>query len=259
MLRAFVFMLIVVSASSASAQSKNATPAKPAQPATPAPGTKQIPPVKPGIAQKTPPRSTEPSVGVRGFFTLGTFVASATDTFEAVLGSNSGLIFGGGAQVLFRKGLYAEVAASRFKREGERVFVGPDQEVFPLGIPLDVTLTPLEFTGGWRYRHCPPPLKGRPVRPCNPRVIPYVGGGWSWYRYQETSDGDDAADEVDERFSGFHILGGAEYKITPLVAIGGEVAWSSIPDALGEGGVSAAFNETNLGGTTLRVKISIGR
>jgi hypothetical protein len=66
-------------------------------------------------------------------------------------------------------------------------------------------------------------------------------------------------DDVDERFSGFHLLGGVEYRAMPWLAVGGELAWSSIADALGEGGVSAAFNETDLGGLTMRLKVSIGR
>jgi hypothetical protein len=32
-----------------------------------------------------------------------------------------------------------------------------------------------------------------------------------------------------------------------------------VPDAIGESGVSKAFNETDLGGTTLRFKITIGQ
>ena len=33
----------------------------------------------------------------------------------------------------------------------------------------------------------------------------------------------------------------------------------TVPDAIGKGGVSQGFNETNLGGTSLRFKITIGR
>ena len=50
-----------------------------------------------------------------------------------------------------------------------------------------------------------------------------------------------------------------EYRALPWLAIGGEVAWSSVPDALGAGGVSAVFGEDNLGGTTIRIKATFGR
>jgi hypothetical protein len=186
--------------------------------------------------------------------------------------------------VLLPWGLYAEVGVWQFKGDGKRVFVGPDQEVFQLGIPLEVTITPIEITGGWRYRHCaapprppsvpqppptpqtaktPPPQAARPAQAraavCAPRFIPFAGGGFSSYKYSETSDFSDPSEDVDERFHGLHVLGGAEYRVTRWVTVGGEVLWSSVPDALGEGGVSAAFNEDNLGGTALRVKISVGR
>lgn len=248
MLRILVMTVAVLGAAPWSYAQTKAAPAKPAQPAKPTP-TQKAP----------PPSTTEPAIGIRGFVTFGRFLARAHDTFDAVLGSNAGPVFGGGATVLLPHGIYAEVSASRFRRDGERIFVGPNQEVFPLGIPLEVTLTPLELTGGWRYRHCPRPIKGRRAAVCQPEFIPYVGGGWSLYRYQETSDSASQDEDVDERFGGFHILGGAEYRVTRWIAVGGELAWSSIPDALGEAGASAAFDENDLGGTTFRVKISIGR
>jgi hypothetical protein len=224
------------------------------------PAFAQDPPTLPPTPTTKPaqPRAPREPIGIRGFVTFGNFRARAADTFDAVLGSNMGLIFGGGAHVLLPGGFYIEASASRFRRDGERVFIAGDQEIFPLGIPLQVTLTPLEITGGWRYRHCPRPVKGR-VAACRPSVIPYVGGGFSSYRYEETSDFSMAEDDVDERFSGFHVLGGVEYRATPLLSVGGELAWSTIADAIGEGGVAAVFNETDLGGITIRLKVSIGR
>lgn len=248
MTRTLIAALLVLCAGSAEAQTKPAPPAKPA-------------PGKPAPAQTRPAQPRPASgIGIRGFATLGSITFQAKESFEATLDSASGPIFGGGVQVLLPRSFYVEVSASRFHREGERVFIGPDpdREVFRLGIPLDVTVIPLEISGGWRYRHCPRTAKPRPGG-CQPKVIPYVGGGFSSYNYQETSDFADDDENVDERFSGFHILGGAEYRIQRLIAIGGEVSWSSIADALGQGGVSAAFDENNLGGTTFRVKISVGR
>ena len=182
----------------------------------------------------------------RGFGTVGNITFQAKKTFEAVFGSPSGVIFGGGGQLLLPWDIYVEVAASQFKRQGERVFVGPNDEVFRLGIPLEVTVMPVEITGGWRYRGWR-------------RVVAYGGGGYSSYHYKETSDFAEPSEDVDEWFRGFHLLGGAEYQAWRWVAVGGEVAWSSIADALGAGGASAAFDEHNLGGTTIRLKISVGR
>jgi hypothetical protein len=238
-------VLLLLSSTPAFAQQKPAPPAKPT-------------PAKPAPTQKPATAPARDAIGIRGFFTVGQFAASARDTFEAVLETNTGMTFGGGGHVLLPRGFYAEVAAWRFREEGERVFVGPNQEVFPLGIPLEITLTPLEVTGGWRYRHCPRRPKA-PVVACRPSVVPYLGGGWSSYRYQETSEFANDEENVDARFNGFHVLGGAEFRVLQWLAVGGEVAWSSVPDALGAGGVSEAFDETNLGGTSLRLKVSIGR
>lgn len=232
-------LVAVVATTPAAAQSK---PAKPS-------------PAKP--AQTTATR--DDGIRVRGFVTFGSFTARATETFDAVLGTNAGPIVGGGGQVLLPRGFYVEASVSRFRREGERVFVtpAPDLRVFPLDIPLEVTLTPIELTGGWRYQHCPRAARTR-TRICRPAVVPYIGGGVSSYGYRETSPFGDGVD-VDERFTGFHVIGGAEYRARPWLAVGGELGWSSIPDAIGEGGVAAVFDEHDLGGTTLRLKISVGR
>jgi hypothetical protein len=264
----------------ATAQTKPAPPPPPATPQKPAPPAKPAPPGKPAPPAKPAPpkgRTENPNrIGLRGFVTFGGVMFQARESFEAILGTNTGPTYGGGAQVLLPWNLYAEVAVWRFSAEGERVFVGPNDEVFRLGIPVEVSIMPIEITGGWRYRHCPqpsrtpprtplrgtaqrPPVPPRPAGPCNPRFIPYAGGGFSSYTYDESSKFAAAGENVSQRFNGFHLVGGAEYRIMRWLAIGGEVGWSSIPDALGAGGVSDAFNEDNLGGTTFRLKLAVGR
>ena len=172
----------------------------------------------------------------------------ANDSFDAIFGESTGPIFGGGARIgLPYGGLFVDVGAWRYHAEGERAFVAGDT-VFPLGIPLDVTVTPLEISGGWRFK-----LRKMP------KLTPYAAGGFTLMKYQETSEFSSGTDDADETFDGFHLFGGVEYKITRWFGIAGEASWSTVPDALGESGVSEAFNETDLGGTTLRFKITIGR
>ena len=45
------------------------------------------------------------------------------------------------------------------------------------------------------------------------------------------------------------------------VGISGEAEWSTVPNALGQtpSGASAAFDETDLGGVTFRIKVVVGR
>lgn len=199
------------------------------------------------LAATMPAAAAAQGIGIKGYGLVGNTSFTAADSFEAVLGSSSGPIFGGGAEVgLPLGGLYIGVGAWRFEQDGERVFVSGAQ-VFPLGIPVTVQITPIEVTGGWRFRNL------------SSRFVPYAGGGWTSYRYKETSSFAAAGEDVDERYSGFHILGGAEFRIARWLGVGGELAWARVPDALGQGGASAAFDETDLGGTSVRLKISLGR
>lgn len=184
---------------------------------------------------------------IKGYGMVGGMNFDAAQSFDAIFGSSSGTIVGGGAEVgLPWGGLYVGVGAWRFNADGERVFVS-GSEVFPLGIPLSVEITPVEVTGGWRFKNL------------WSRFVPYAGAGWSSYAYTETSEFAAAGEDVDERFNGWHILGGAEFRIARWLGIGGEIAFSSVPDALGAGGASGAFDETDLGGTSYRLKISVGR
>jgi hypothetical protein len=200
--------------------------------------------VRPRASSAPPSRS----VGIGGYAMFGNVFFTAAESFDAVLGTASGPIFGGGTRVALPwGGLFADVGAWRFHDDGERAFVF-NGEVIPLGIPVDVTVTPIEISGGWRFR----------IRSL-PKLSPYVAGGLTAMKYHESSDTSTPGEDVDETFSGYHLLGGAEYKITRWLGVAGEASWTTVPDAIGESGVSAAFHETNLGGTAFRFKITIGR
>lgn len=231
----------------------------PPPPPQPPPSVPRDPPPPPRVQRPSPRQARhDRRIGIRGVGTLGGIRFAANDSFETVLGRASGLVAGGGGQVLLPWGLYAELGVSRFTQDGERVFIGPGNEVFRLGVPTDITITPIELTAGWRYRLPSRPTRRAPV-PRPSRVTVYGGAGLSSYGYRETSEGAAGDDVVDDRFAGAHLVGGAEYALSRWIAIGGEVGWSSIADALGAAGVSAAFGEDNLGGTAIRLKVSIGR
>ena len=188
------------------------------------------------------------SIDIGGYAMFGRVNFTAAESFEAILGTTSGPLVGGGVRVgLPWYGLFADVGAWRFSADGERAFVF-NNEVIPLGLPVEVTVVPIEVSVGWRAR----------VRRL-PKLVPYAAVGLTSMKYQETSDSSTPAENADERFGGYHLLGGAEYKIVRWLGVAGEVAWTTVPDAIGESGASRAFNETDLGGTTLRVKITIGR
>jgi hypothetical protein len=187
------------------------------------------------------------AAGVRGFADIGTMTFSASDSFESVLGSRSGTLFGGGAEVVLAGRVFAGFRLSRFQKAGERVFVF-EGETFELGIPTTVRISPVEVTGGYRFGAVG-------------SLVPYFGGGVGWHRYSEASDFAEDDENVAETFTGFHLLGGAEFRVARWIGVGGEAQWTTVPDALGENptGVSTDFGETNLGGVAFRLKVTIGR
>lgn len=199
-----------------------------------------------------PPPPQSRGVEIGGYAMAGVMNFTAADSFEVILGRPAGAIFGGGARVGLPLrtafgGMFVDIGAWRFRDEGERVFVFGGEE-FGLNIPLEITITPLELSAGWQFRF-------RRV----PRVRPYVAVGYSSYGYSETSPFNTPAEDVEDRFGGYHLSGGAEYKITRWLGAAGELNWTTIPDSIGVGGVSAEFDEDNLGGTSFRFKLTIGR
>lgn len=188
------------------------------------------------------------SIEIGGFATVGRMDLSSANSFDAIVGKHAGPIVGGGAHVgLPWGGLFAEVGAWRFHQDGERVFINNGTR-FPLGIHEDITLTPIEISAGWRVRF-------RRL----PKLIPYAAVGLTSMRFQETSDVSAAGEDVDENFGGYHLNVGAEYKIMRWLGVAGEAQWSTVPDAIGAGGVSETFQENELGGKAVRLKITIGR
>lgn len=202
---------------------------------------------RPAVAARPAPAER---TAIRAFGDVGVTLFSASDTFDAVLGSSSGMFVGGGVEVVLPQRIFFNVRLSRFQKSGERVFV-LDNDVFPLGIETKIRLTPVEVTAGYRFGP-----RGR-----TRTVIPYIGGGVGWHRYSETSDFADGSEDVSDSFRGYHALGGVEFRLSRLFAVGGEGQWTTVPDALGTAvsGASEAFGETNLGGFGFRVRFVVGR
>lgn len=194
----------------------------------------------------TSPAEAQSGFMLRGFGDVGSTTFTASESFKAVLGAARGTVFGGGAEVVLPQRIFAGVRMSRFRATGERVFVF-NGEQFGLGIPTTITVTPIEVNGGYRFDF-------------GQRVVPFAGGGISWHKYEETSDFATADENVSQRLTGYQVLGGAEVRLGRWIGVAGEAQWSTVPDALGQdpNGVSAEFDETDLGGVTFRVKLVIG-
>ena len=196
-------------------------------------------------ARRSPP---EPAVRVRAIVEGGARTFTASQSFDAVLGSHAGIVFGAGAEALFGRNLFVSYDVSRFQQDGERVVVA-NGEAFPIGIDTTISIVPIEVSAGWRFT--------KPRR----TVIPYLGGGLGWHRYKETSEFATADEDVQFTKMGFQLLGGAEWRASRWLGVAGEAAWMSVPNAFDGGATSAAaaFGEDNLGGAVFRVKAVIGR
>jgi opacity protein-like surface antigen len=203
-------------------------------------------------------------LGAGGFVDLGSTYFAASDSFDAILDTSSGPIFGGGGQVNLPWNLFARVDVTRFKKDGERAFVTASGQVVKLGIPTTIEVTPIEFTGGYRreiaFGRRAPARGAKPgARPSSGfRIIPFAGGGVGVVKYKESADFAQPGDDVDESFTSYHIIGGVEVPLWKFVGVGAEYHHRWVPDALGTGGVSEQFNETDLGGGTFRFRVIFG-
>jgi hypothetical protein len=189
-----------------------------------------------------PPPAKRRSLGVRAFVTFDVDALAASQTFQAVVGTSTPRAIGGGGEVLnLWKGLFVHVAASKMKETGSRVAVANGDSV-PLDIPLTVEMTPIEIGAGWRVD------LGR-----RRRAGVYVGGGLLHLLYRETSTFASDEENSDTAFNGGFVSGGADVRFLGGVMVGVEGQIRSVPNAIGQSGASAAFDETDLGGATLRV------
>jgi outer membrane protein W len=194
---------------------------------------------------RQPPRQPYPSVSPRGFVMFGQQQFTAKQTFEAVFGKSVQPLLGGGVDVVLARHVFVEFGFSRFEKTGERVFRS-GTETFHLGIPLTAKITPFEIAGGYRLTEWR-------------LVIPYGGAGFGTYKYEETSDFADTTENLDVSKRGFILLGGAEVRLMRWAGVSIDVRRTKIDDVLGAGGISKEFGENDLGGTSFRVRIMVGR
>ena len=173
---------------------------------------------------------------------------TAEQSFAAVLGTSSVRGFGAGGEVLdVWKRTFVRGGWSRASKDGDRVFVF-DGEVIPMGVPTTISMIPIEVGGGWRFA----PVAAR-------RLTPYVGGGAVFLRYSETSHLAAAGDDVRQSNTGLMAFGGLEVPVARHLFAGGEAQYRRIPNAIGTGGVSQGFGESDLGGVTARVLFGFRR
>ena len=197
-------------------------------------------------APAAPPAKKSP-VGAAVYVLFERETLNASQSFTAVLGTATASQFGAGVDIVrIWKGVFARVTAARFTGTGSRVFVDSTLHVYPLNIPLTVTMTPVEVGGGWRFRS----LDGKG------HLVPYVGAAALWLRYEESSMFADPSENTDTTFQGSTVFAGIEGNVQ-LLNVGVEGLYRRVPQAIGAGGASSAFKETDLGGGAVRVRIGV--
>jgi opacity protein-like surface antigen len=192
----------------------------------------------------------EPLYSIEAHIQFGRLSQTARDSFAAILGTSSGQVFGAGAELAFRSGVFVRADVSYFRDEGERVEM-IDGEIVPLGIPLTLSLTPIEFTGGYRLSALRFGSRGQV------RLVPFVGAGAGVVRFREETDDEHPDEGSSERFTSYHVLVGLDVPLGRRVAIGGELTRRWVRDGLGSGGISQSFGETDLGGTTMWTRVRV--
>jgi hypothetical protein len=184
-------------------------------------------------------------VTLGGYGVFGDMRLDAAQTFEAVSGTSHAQVFGGGIQVTnLWKFVFLDAAVSRTAIDGERVFIDED-DLQPLGIPLEVTMLYVDVAAGWRH------VSGR--------LSPYVGGGFSRLWYREESESAQPGDNVSDGGTGPLFLTGLDFAVSRWIRVGGELRYRRIAGVLGSAGASAHFGERSAGGISSALRVSIGR
>ena len=196
------------------------------------------PVARPTALVMTPPRK----LGIVGFGQFGYVRFAAERSFSAILGTPGGGFYGGGAEVRVTNA-FLSASVERFEKTGQRILV-VDGEVFSLGIPDTVTMTPIAVSAGWRIPH--------------ERATPYFGGGVGRILYREQASFTESSENIRAQYASYHVLGGVEFR-NEWVATAFELQYTRAPQTIGVGGASAAFQETNLGGVVARIKVLVGR
>ena len=213
----------------------------------------QAKPPQGGTTQKPPAQTAKPKpkptpklpVGFRFFGAVDSMFMAASETFEAQGGSSMVLGFGAAGEVLniWRK-LFLRVGYSTGSVEGTRGFV-VDGDFVSNGIPLKLGVQNFELGVGWRNY-----LKK------HPGIAWYIAGGLNIGTNSQESPDADSGENDSKSGNGFVGTMGFEFalqkKVKNPLFVGFEGAYRSVGGVLGESGGSEGFNESNLGGFSIR-------
>lgn len=175
-------------------------------------------------------------------FDLGLRVSSlqevnASDSYDAVFGGDAITLPGIQLELRPIPRFLVSLTVERGEVDGERVI--PTDP--PIGTGIDETLT-----------YMPAHLSGAYVFAPESQLHGFLGAGLTWLDWEDESAGDSASGTD----LGYHAVGGIRWStLLQRFAWGGDVRYSSVPDAVGEAGITELFDEDDLGGIAVGIHL----
>lgn len=175
-------------------------------------------------------------------FDLGVRVVSlqevnASDSYDLVFDGDAMTQFGVQFEAQIRRHFLVGLVYETGEVDGHRVLPGDP----PIQTTAEETLTlsPIHLTFGWVFAP-ESPLHG------------FVGVGPTLLDWEDESGADSASGSD----TGYHGVAGLRWSTAShRFTVGGELRYSSVPDAVGEAGVTRLFDEDDLGGTTVGLSL----
>lgn len=170
---------------------------------------------------------------------LGAFeMTQAADSYDAVFGEVMPQL-GIGFELEIGRRWLVGLTYDYGQVDGERVL--PADPPIGTGVSEELTYRPLALTLAWRFRP-------------EARLSPYVGAGAMIVDWQDESSGQSASGSD----TGYHLVLGLRREGDGAgrggrFRWGGELRYSTVPDAIGEAGISRFFGEDDIGGLSLHL------
>jgi hypothetical protein len=157
-------------------------------------------------------------------------MVNSPDSYDAVFGEPMPLL-GGQLEWQLRPRWLLALTLDYGQVDGERVLPGDP----PIGTGIDETLTyvPLHLSAAWRADR-------------GGDWALHLGAGPSFLSWED----DGGVSSADGTEVGGHVLVSLQ-RLRPRWIFGGELRWSTFPDAVGEAGITELYGEDDLGGASV--------
>lgn len=184
------------------------------------------------------PGNTGGSTSVPVHFDIGVRAVSlqevnASDSYDAVFEGDAMTQFGIQFELQIRRHFLIGLVYETGEVDGHRVL--PTDPPTPTPVEETLTLSPIHLTAGWVFAP-------------ESQVHGFVGVGPTLLDWEDES----GADSESGSDTGYHVVAGLRWStLGHRFTVGGELRYSSVPDAVGETGITRFFDEDDLGGTTI--------